>query len=132
MLRADSPGSRDSLHAAAELQVHEHDVHSAAPCLFHRLFGSRHIGHHVQVVLTGEECAQACTYHRVVVGDQEANHGSPTRSNEAAMAVPPPGVDSTDRRPPSLSTRPRRPASPKDDTFVVTEGSNPLPLSTIS
>src|SRR5262249_56003250 len=79
----------------------------------------------LDVLLRLQEQAKPGAHERVVVDDEDADHG---RGTSATSVVPAPGLVSTVSRPPSSSTRSRMPTSPSPWSRVRV-GSKPAPSS---
>src|SRR5205085_2109396 len=80
----------------------------------------------LDVVLRIEEHAQPGAHDRVVVHDQDADHGTGT---SATIVVPAPGDDSMSRRPSSSPTRSRMPTRPRPCPSREDSCAKPTPLS---
>ena len=99
-LGADAPDGLDAVDARHD-EVHERDVGLQARDRLHRLLAVGGLPHDLDVLLQGEEGAQALAHDRVVVGDEDADH----RGTSRTMVVPAPGRDSMLSVPPSARAR---------------------------
>jgi hypothetical protein len=105
--RDDLLGRRHAV-AAGHPQVHQDDVVPAGPGLRHRLGPGGRLAGHLDAGLGGQHPAQPGPDHRVVVGQQHADHPG----TSARTSVPRPGAEATSTVPPTWRTRSRMPTRP--------------------
>src|SRR3954470_10295929 len=124
-LGANAPDGLDAVDARHD-EVHERDVGRQARHRLHRLLAVRGLPHDLDVVLEGQEGAQALADDGVVVGDEHADH----RGTSSTTVVPAPGRESMLSVPPraqarsSIEVRPRR-----RERRPGSSGSKPTPSS---
>ena len=71
----DAPGRLEAVELG-HADVHQHDGRVEARRLVDRLEPVARLGHHLDVLLAGEQHAKAGAHHRLVVGDEHADaHG---------------------------------------------------------
>ena len=98
----------------------------------HGLLAVGHHRDHLDVRRRGEELLQPTAHDRVIVGDEDPDHGSGTRTRNV---VPSPGVEPTSSEPPASASRPRsalRPTCPASTRVARRWSSKPRPSSTTS
>ena len=108
--------------------VEEHDIRLVEARLAHGFLGVAGLVLDADVLLGLEQQTQAGADERVVVDDQDTDHGSGT---SATNVVPAPGRDSIVSRPPSSATRSCMPTRPIPVSLGLF-GSNPTPSSSMN
>ena len=74
--REDAPGRLDAVELG-HADVHQDDGRLEARRLVDRLEPVARLGHDLDVVLAGEQHAEAGAHHRLVVGDEDADRSWP-------------------------------------------------------
>src|SRR5690606_18796778 len=144
-VRADAAGGLQAV-GARHADVHEHHVGARRAGQLHRLHAVRRLGDDDQVVGQVEQGAEPGPHHRLVVRQQDPDHGAPPVSGPAATppwapgppsargaagaptgssAVtrqPPPGSGPATSRPPTEAARSRIPIRPKPSPPVPSPG----------
>jgi hypothetical protein len=105
-------GCLDAVHLG-HAHVHQDHVGVQAPGLGQCLAAVAGLAGDGQVGLGFQQHPQALADEVLVIGDQDADHGSPSPSgSRARTANPPPGRGPACSSPPNIATRSRIPASP--------------------
>ncbi len=114
-------------------QVEENHVRLQCASLLDSLKPIRGLAHQLHPCFCVDQCPQALSHHRVVIGDQNldlpAHEGISTLT---LTVVPSPGAETRANDPPNLSARVRMLTSPMPPLSLTASGSNPRPSSLTS